>query len=184
MNHRLKDHRAFEKVQRKLVYLAWRKYRIGATDAEDIFQNAVATYYEIKDRFDKSDNETAILVGIFYKKCLEHLDARKRESRRIKSITKNLQESGSSAWFTPENVKENRSILGELIRREDGRRILSAMASLKPESQEMFRLMVEEELGRQEMIRHFGVNKNTYDTRLRAARLELKDALQKKGVLS
>ena len=63
-------------------------------------------------------------------------------------------------------------------------RQLTALADLRPESRELFRLMVEEEFDRKDMIRHFGLNKNTYDTRLRTARLELQDVLRKKGVLS
>jgi len=184
MIHRLTDRRAFESVRQKLVYLAWRKYRISAEDADDIVQNAAATYCEVRDRYAGEENQYAILIGIFYKKCLEFIDQSQRESRQMQTFCSKADARRESPWLAPEDSREKKSVLGDLVRQEDGRLILSAMAGLRPESRELFRLMVEEEFERKEMIRHFGLNKNTYDTRLRTARLELRDALRQKGVFS
>ncbi|MEN8150982.1 MAG: hypothetical protein ABFS86_14265 [Planctomycetota bacterium] len=181
--HRLTERREFEQVRRKLAYLAWRKYRISAENAEDIVQTAVTTYYEVKSRYEGEENQYAILVGIFYKKCLEHIDASQRENRKIKKFRAKPEVQKENPFLQPERDREQKSVLGDLIGREDGSLILSALAGLKPESQELFRLMLEEDYDRKDMIRHFGVNKNTYDTRLRAARLELRASLEQKGVL-
>ena len=183
MIHRLTERRAFEQVRRKMVYLAWRKYRIAAENAEDIVQTAVTTYFEVKSRYVDEENQYAILVGIFYKKCLEYIDASQRENRKIQKLRAKPESQQESPFLRPERERERTNVLGDLIRREDGSLILSALAGLKPESQELFRLMLDEDYERQDMIRHFGVNKNTYDTRLRSARLELRAELQKKGVL-
>ena len=184
MIHRLTERRSYEQVRRKLTYFAWRKYRIDSEHAEDIVQNAVATYCEVKGRYVAEENQYGILVGIFYKKCLEYIDQAQRESRQLKTFCTKADAQRENHWLTPEETREQKSVLGDLVRREDGRIILTALADLRPESREMFRLMAEEELDRKDMIQRTGVNKNTFDTRLRTARIELRDELRKKGVLS
>ena len=70
----------------------------------------------------------------------------------------------------------------EEVQKEDAEAILGALAELLPEAREMFRLLVEEEVGRQGLIEEYGLNKNTLDTRLHVFRKELRDLLKKRGV--
>ena len=56
------------------------------------------------------------------------------------------------------------------------------LADLRPEAREMFRLLVKEEVGRKGLIEHYGLNKNTLDTRLHVFRRELKNLLRKRGL--
>jgi RNA polymerase sigma factor (sigma-70 family) len=182
MIHRLTERRAFEKARQRLVYLAWRKYGIAAEDAEDIVQNAVTTYCEVRSRYAEEENQYAILTGIFYKKCLEFIDRSTRDQRQFQSYCHMADAQRECRYLTPEDRRRNGSVLAELVQQEDGQLILSALAEIRPQARELFRLMIEEEFERREMIRHFGVNKNTYDTRLRAARKELRELLSSKGV--
>jgi DNA-directed RNA polymerase specialized sigma24 family protein len=46
----------------------------------------------------------------------------------------------------------------------------------------MFRLIVDEGLSRQDLIRLYGLNANTLDSRLRAYREELREILGRRGV--
>ena len=105
MIHRLTERRSYETVRRKMVYLAWRKYRISSENAEDIVQNAVATYCEVEGRYAAEDNQYAILVGIFYKKCLEFIDQARRESRQIKTFCTKADAQRESHWLTPEDSR-------------------------------------------------------------------------------
>jgi DNA-directed RNA polymerase specialized sigma24 family protein len=82
----------------------------------------------------------------------------------------------------PDGRGASQSTVEEVLRREDARQILSALAKLRPEAREMFRLLAEEDLGRKGLLEHYDLNKNTLDTRLHAFRKELRKLLADRGV--
>jgi RNA polymerase sigma factor (sigma-70 family) len=178
----LTERRAFEQARERLVYLAWRKYGISSEDAEDVVQNAVTTYCEVRARYAGEKNQYAILVGIFYKKCLEFIYRSKREQRQFRSYCSATNSRPGILRPSSGDVTRNIGVLSNLVSQEEGRMILAALAEVRPQARALFRPMIEEELERREMIRQLGVNKNTFDTRLRAARKELRELLRCKGV--
>ena len=170
------------KMREKLTFLAWRKYRIAEQDARDIFQASIATYFEVRHRYSERENHTGILVGIFNNKCLEHIDRSVREARKIRNYAGDADALRENPRLEPNGRGAAESTLDRIVQQEDAEAILGALAELRPEAREMFRLLVEEEVGRQGLIEEYGLNKNTLDTRLHVFRKELRDLLKKRGV--
>jgi len=183
MIEKLADPVSYARLREKLVFLAWHKYRIRREDAGDIFQSALATYFEVRERYEGESNQGGILVGIFNNKCLEHIDRSVRERKRLKKLMGEADPDRRNAWIDPDGRSAARSVLEQLVNREDRRGILEAIDELRPEAREMFRLLVEEGLGRRGLIEHYDLNKNTLDTRLHVFRRELRKLLRDKGVL-
>jgi DNA-directed RNA polymerase specialized sigma24 family protein len=75
------------------------------------------------------------------------------------------------------------TVADKLVRDEDARLIRQAIASLSPDAREMLLSLAEGRTSRLELIKTRGLNRNTFDTRLRAIRLRLRAALQGTGVL-
>jgi DNA-directed RNA polymerase specialized sigma24 family protein len=184
MIQQLSDVETFGKIREKLVYLAWHKYRIRRDFSEDIIQIAITTYCEVRGRYSGESNQYGILLGIFNKKCLEHIDRSVRERRRLEKYLTRPDNTRGNPWLDPEGNGASRGVLDDLVHREEGRLILSAIADLRPEAKEMFRLLVDEEMGRQGLLSHYGLNKNTLDSRLHVFRTELRSLLRKADVES
>lgn len=164
-------------IRSKLVYLAWRRYRIASEEAEDVVQTAFATYLEVRDRYSRTDNHAAILVGIFRNKCREYIDRIVREKRRA--------EGGGNHRLPPappETREHEISVLEDVVRREEGRLILAALDDLRPEARDLLEQLLEEEGGRQAILKRLSLNKNTLDSRLHAYRAELRRLLLRKGI--
>ena len=181
----LSDPLGFERIHRKLVFLAWCRFRIRRADAEDIAQNAVASYCEVRGRYQDQANHHAILIGIFRKKCLEFIERETREKEgRLR-----LQRLGSADNPGPMNTPDTlrgpalEPVVDEIIRRENGKKIQEALGELRPQARELFELLLEEGVGRKGLIDRYGLNKNTLDSRLRTARGEFRRILQSKGVM-
>ncbi len=73
-------------------------------------------------------------------------------------------------------------MIEQVIRREDGNKITDAIRELKPQARELFELLLEEDVGRRGLMERFRVRPNTIDSRLRSARLELRELLKAKGI--
>lgn len=163
----------------KLLYLAWRRYRVPRNEAEDVVQAAIATYLDVYHRYDEEDNQHAILIGIFYKKCLEHIQRSTRDRTRLEKYRRTVEAEAEDGNGTTGAS----SVLEDIINRENGSLILSALRELRPEVREMFQLLVDEDVGRSGLIEYYGLNKNTLDSRLHLARKQLRQLLQRKGVV-
>jgi RNA polymerase sigma factor (sigma-70 family) len=173
------DAREEARVREKLRYLAWRRYRIPRTEVDDVVQSAIATFLTVRDRYPSAESPHAILIGVFYKKCLEHIHRSAKERRRLEELKGRILAAESSPGRPPGSSP---SVLDELIRREEGRRILAAIEELKPQVRELFERLLEAEDGRASLIEHYGLNKNTLDSRLHTAREQLRRILKQKGV--
>ena len=182
MLKRLADPVCHDQIRQKLVFLAWHKFKIREEDSQDIFQNTMATYFQVRDRYREEENHYGILIGIFNNKCLEYIDRAVREQKKFKNFVANPRAKGESSWLGTKGGSVARSVLEDLITTEDRKHILNAISELRPEAKEMFRLLVEQGLGRQGLIHHYSINKNTLDTRLHVFRKELKNLLRKRGV--
>ena len=164
----------------RLRYFAWRWYRIPADAADDIAQDAQLTYVEVRSRYEGEGDREDLLLGIFRNKCREWFALRARRGRARKAM-RDAALTGEAPVPVLPDVPTQQSVLDDMVEREDGRLILEALAALRPKARKMFEL-IREGVTRSELIRRFGVNKNTLDSRLHTYRGELRTALEQRGV--
>lgn len=176
----LADDRRTSSLLAKVTYVARTRYGIRAQDAQDIFHESVATYLQIHSRYPPRDNHFGILVGIFHRKALEHIGASQRSDRVAERFVARLRADrpNLARGEDPEGT-----VADKVIRSEDATLIRAAIDALTPEAREMLVSLAEGRATRLEMIRALGINRNTFDTRLRALRLRLKKNLETSGVL-
>jgi RNA polymerase sigma factor (sigma-70 family) len=176
------DVHSAERLRRQLLQLARSRYGISADAAEDVVQNALTSYLEVRHRYDASSNSQAILFGIFFKKCLEHIDRTCREKRRLHRYCATPDAARQNPWIRPDAPAETPGVLSQLIRNEEGCRIQAAIERLRPASRSLVQMIVTRGLGRQALIQDLGINRNTLDSRLHACRRELRGLLAHDGV--
>jgi len=157
------------------------RYGLQLHDAEDIFHDAVLTYLGIHTRFTDKDNHFGLLVGIFHKKALEFLGREDRQSRVARRFVSRLQ-ANKPAIARGEDPKG--AAVERVIRHEDAELIRDAIGGLEEEHQELLLDLAEGRVSRLEMIDRLGINRNTFDSRLRTLRLRLKRQLEESGVLA
>lgn len=160
-----------------LLYLAWRRYGIQRDVAEDLIQAATLTYLQVRERYPNRDEHTRILAGIFRNKCREHLASKARATRNLHALSTTLSAGAGDATSAKVEATMGGGVLGELVQKEEGRRILGALGRLRPQAREMFRLIAEEGITRKELMVRMALNPNTLDSRLHAYRKELRDLL-------
>jgi RNA polymerase sigma factor (sigma-70 family) len=170
------------RFQAGLVYLARRQFRLSRDVAEDLVQAALVTYLEVRHRYPRTEEHLRILVGIFRNKCREHIGRSVRAARDLNRLRRIATVPGTPIPGTRTEQVLEEGVLSELVNREDGRAILQALARLRPQAREMFRLIAEDGLGRKELMSRFGLNANTLDSRLHTYRGELRKFLLERGV--
>lgn len=170
------------RIRSKMIGLAWFRYRIPASAAEDVVQSTFAAYFEVRDRYADVADHGALLIGIFRNKCLEHIDRSVREARRLRRYAETSDAARENPWIRPRGPAESPSVVEQLVRDEDRRAIVEALGKLRPHSRELVALTVDEELARPDLIRRLGLNKNTLDSRLHVCRRELRSLLARTGV--
>lgn len=166
----------------RLLYLARRRYGLGADAAEDLLQAALLTFWQVRDRYPRADEHVPILVGIFRNKCRESVTQRIRESSRSAKLRTHVEAGTGSLARAKTPTTATGGLLSGLVEREDGRRILEALASLRPAAREFLMLLGEGRLSRAQMIERYKLNPNTLDSRLRTYRSELRRELRRRDV--
>ena len=164
----------------KVCFLARARYGILPQDAEDIFNESVLTYLAIHERYPPGDNHFGLLVGVFHKKSLEFLDSRDRQGRVARRFVARLQAE------RPEVARgedPSGAAVDRVLREEDAALIRGAISTLSDDARELLLALAEGRMTRLEMIQALGINRNTFDTRLRAVRLRLKQVLAESGVI-
>lgn len=177
----LNDEKRTLELKGKVCANARTRFGIQLHDAEDVFHEAVLTYLGIHTRYTERDNHFGLLVGIFHKKCLEFLGRVERQGRVTRRMAQNLKANKPDV-ARGEDPKG--AAVERVIRREDAALIRDAIESLEDESQEILLDLAEGRLTRLEMIDRMGINRNTFDSRLRTLRLRLKRELADSGVLA
>lgn len=164
----------------KMCLLARTRYGIRPHDAEDLFHDAVVTYMAIHTRYPPGDNHFGLLVGIFNKKALELLDEQQRTGRVTRRFVARLaaEKPDVARGEDPEGPAVDR-----VVRDEDAALIRSAISSLSDEARELLLTLAEGRMSRLELIEALGINRNTFDTRLRGVRLRLRRVLEDAGVI-
>lgn len=176
----LRDEQKTAELSGKVCSVARSRYGILLQDAEDIFHEAVVTYLTIHDRYTGRDNHFGLLVGIFHKKCLEHLGHRERDGRVARRLVTKLKADRPTV-ARGEDPKG--AAVDRVIRGEDAELIRDALDQLRPEARELLLTLAEGRRTRLELIDELGINRNTFDTRLRSMRLKLRKALVRAGVI-
>ncbi len=172
---------AVSELREKLVTIARYKYGLQRTDAQDAFQDAVLTWMEVAERYSGEQEPLRVFLGVFHKKCLELIDRHSRERRKLQKPGK-LPEAPNGRRLGSALCGSEPSTLATIVQREEGQQILQALSHLSPEAREVFRLLAEEDVPRQELIELLNLNANTVDSRLRKFRKELRNVLKKLGV--
>ncbi len=164
----------------KVCFLARARYGIRPQDAEDIFHDAIVTYLNVHERYPPRDNHFGILVGIFHKKALEFLGSKERDGRVARRFVMRLQ-ADRPAVARGEDPRG--PTVDHVVRDEDASLIRGVLRTLSDEAREMVLTLAEGRRTRLELIDELGVNRNTFDTRLRSIRLKLRRALEAAGVM-
>jgi len=164
----------------KVSFLARARYGIRPQDAEDIFQDSVVTYLAIHERYPPNDNHFGILVGVFHKKSLEFLDSQDRNGRVARRFVARLQ---SDRPVVARGEDPSGPAVDRVVREEDAALIRSAISTLSDDARELLLSLAEGRMTRLDMIEALGINRNTFDTRLRSVRLRLRRVLADSGVL-
>ncbi len=178
----LGDSQSVEALGSKLIQLAWFRYRVPALEAEDVLQNTFAAYLEVRDRYVVLGEHRAILVGIFRKKCLEHIERSVREKQRLRRYCASADAARENPWIRPDSANGSATVLDEIVREETRGRILEAIADLRPSSRQLANLIGRDGLGRKDLIERLELNKNTFDSRLHACRAQLRGLLRRRDV--
>jgi len=164
----------------KVSFIARARYGIRPQDAEDIFQDSVVTYLAIHERYPAGDNHFGILVGVFHKKSLEFLDSEDRLGRVAKRFVARLQ---ADRPVVARGEDPSGPAVERVVRDEDAALIRSAISTLSDDARELLLALAEGRMSRLDMIQALGINRNTFDTRLRNVRMRLKRVLAESGVL-
>lgn len=176
----LRDDARMSALLAKVTYMARTRYGIRVQDAHDIFHESVVTYLKVHERYPPGDNHFGLLVGIFQRKSLEFLGASKRKDRVAERLLARLRAERPDLARGEDPAGD---VADKVCRDEDARLIRAAIGALSPESRELIMALAEGRATRLEMIEALGVNRNTFDTRLRTVRLRLRRALEAFGVL-
>jgi RNA polymerase sigma factor (sigma-70 family) len=160
--------------------MARTRYGIQAQDAQDVFHEAVATYLKVHERYPPQDNHFGILVGIFQRKALEFLGSRQRTGRMSQRLAAKLRADRPQVARGEDPAG---TVADCVIRAEDAAMIRRAIEALSPDARDLLLALAEGRASRLDMIAELGLNRNTFDTRLRTLRLRLKKALSSAGVL-
>lgn len=178
----LGDPETAERTRTQMVRLAQARYSINGNEAEDVVQNAFMAYLEVRHRYDAKSNSHAILFGILFMKCLEHIDRSVREKRRLERYCSTPDAARESVWLRPGSPGEEPSAIAQLIRNEDGKLIRRVVNRLRPKSRELAELITRNGLTRQDLIKRLRINQNTLDSRLHACRRELRSLLAEQEI--
>ena len=155
--------------------VARRRYGVQATDAEDAFQDAVVTYLRVRGRYPADANHFGLFVGIFHRTALTSL----KRSRQRRHILERLATRLAHAQreFDPANAPD-----AAALRAERTTAIRAAVATLDRDAREALLPLAEGRHSRLDLIARLGVNRNTYDSRLRVARNRLRrDLVSRNG---
>jgi len=174
------DRTSFEAVRNRMVFVAWYRYRIAPTDAEDIAQTALLTYIEVRERYREESNQFGILIGIFIKKCLVFLNRSMREAQGLRRLCGHAGAATEVRGLDPKGPGGHQDILDRLIAKEDALVIRAILDRLPESTRKMFSVLLDS--GRQGLIEHYGLNPNTVDSRLHSARSDLRNRLRSEGL--
>jgi RNA polymerase sigma factor (sigma-70 family) len=152
--------------------MARTRHGIQATDAEDVFQDAVVTYLQIRGRYPPDANHFGLLVSVFELKSREFVSRNGRRGRGLRRL----------AAHTPRTPVEPPA--DELAERaETAKAIRDSIAHLAHDARRVLLQLARGRRRRLELIAELGINPNTFDSRLRQARERLRHELAAHGAL-
>lgn len=168
-------------VERKLHFIARERYRIRHQEAVDLIQSTIETFLQVRERYRRAEEHPRIVVGIFRNKCREHIERAVRSGRRVEELRREIEAGTADLPRIREARRGEGGLIDDMIRREQSAQILNALAALRPEARELFRLITEEGLTRKQLIARLGLNPATFDSRLHTYRKELKRLLEERN---
>jgi DNA-directed RNA polymerase specialized sigma24 family protein len=156
------------------------KFGMKSDDGEEVIQEGIAKYLTIAARYPAGENHFGILWGVVCRKAYEHL-RRNSRAERAKGRLRAHHEANRPHLARGEDPLG--STADRVIRAEDARLIRKTLQSLDDGARTMLLQMADGSPRRRlELINGSGVNKNTFDTRLRRFRLMLRKQLRTAGL--
>lgn len=175
----LADEVLVNKLCAKMCFLARSRYGMLPQDGEEVFHEAVLTYLLVGERYPATDNHFGLLVGIFHKKAFESM---KKSGRRESMAQKLLNRLRGECPDKANGQDPQGSAADIVVRSEQACLIRRAIKSFDCEELRWLLLMAEGHKTRLQLIEELGINRNTFDTRIRDTRLRLRQLLQESGV--
>jgi len=155
--------------------VARRRYGVQVTDAEDAFQDSVLTYLRVRGRYPADANHFGLFVGIFHRTTLTSLKRSRQRRHILERLATRLAHAQRA--FDPAHAPD-----AAALRAERTTAIRAAVATLDRDAREALLPLAEGRHSRLDLIARLGVNRNTYDSRLRVARNRLRrDLVSRNG---
>jgi RNA polymerase sigma factor (sigma-70 family) len=155
------------RLRAMVTAVARRRYGVHAVDAEDVFQDSVVTYLRIRNRYPADANHFGLFVGIFHRTTLTSL----KRSRRRLGVLERLATRLAHAQRTPDPASAPDAAALSV---ERAAAIRAAVATLDRDAREALLPLAEGRHSRLDLIARLGINRNTFDSRLRVARNRLR----------
>jgi DNA-directed RNA polymerase specialized sigma24 family protein len=178
----MRDLSDVERVKRMLAVLRSRartRHGIAGADAEDIFQDSVLTYLHVHGKYSGVESHAALLFGIFHKKSLMFLTGVAKRSRQSGRLAERLLADRPAVARGEDPCG---TTLDGLVRKETCSLIRRVVESMAQDRRELLLALAERRASRRELMAAMGLNPNTFDSRLHAARLRLRSRLRTAGV--
>jgi DNA-directed RNA polymerase specialized sigma24 family protein len=176
----LGDATGFASLLARFRGLAQRRFGIRGSDAEDVFEEGVVTYLVVHGRYAADQNHYGLFLGILRNKCLERHDRSRRGERSLRRLGSALLRERSRAT---RGEDPHGDALEGLVHAEEAARIRAAIAAIPEQTRTWLLAMAEGRATRTQTIRALHLNRNTFDTRLRALRKRVRRELAAAGVL-
>ena len=142
--------------EHRAAVMAYCLRRASRSDAMDAVAETFVVAWRRIDRLPRDDAERSWLYAV----ALRVLANQRRSSRRLGNLRSKLGGVVGVAQPDPEEV---------LVRAEDERRLLKALARLRPADQELLRLVTWEEHPRDQVAQMLGISRAALDQRLHRA---------------
>ncbi len=154
--------------------LARKRYGIRAGDADDVFQESVLTYLVVRHRYPADANHVGLFFGVFHRTALTFLSSVRRRAAKLERL-------GAKLARERHELEESSSPVSATLRAERDAAIRESVAALPDDARDNLLALASGGVRRLELVARLGVNRNTFDSRLHAARGKLRRELARRG---
>jgi len=162
------------RLRREVTRIARRRLGIRADDAEDLFQDSVVAYLEMRHSHRPDENHLALFVGVLHRMARASLATARRRARGLDRWATRFTHDrrGLDARSSPDAGAR---------RAERDAAIRGAIAAMSHDVREALIALADGRCRRLELIAQLGINRNTFDSRLHKARSRLRCELARRG---
>jgi len=154
--------------------VARRRYGIRAGDADDVFQESALTYLLVRPRYARDANHFGLFFGIFHRTALKFLSSARGRAAKLERL-------GARLAHERRAPDESSSPAASTLRAERDAAIRDSVAALSEGARGPLLDLASGCVRRLDLVARLGVNRNTFDSRLRTARRKLRRELARRG---